>query len=68
MTVGAPFDAKIGCMAPEARRELQEQRLQTLADRLLGTGNFQSEQLEEVGVTRGTDVRLDEIHLLPTIS
>jgi len=68
MTAGAPFDPKIECMDPEARRELQQQRLQGLVDRLLSTDNFQGARLKDQGVTRGTDVRLDEIHLLPTIS
>ncbi|GGU48267.1 phenylacetate--CoA ligase family protein [Lentzea flava] len=68
MTAGAPFDPKIECMDPEARRELQEQRLQGLVDRLLGTDNFQGRRLREIGVMRGTEVRLDDIHLLPTIS
>ncbi|MGW4214818.1 phenylacetate--CoA ligase family protein [Lentzea sp. NPDC004789] len=68
MTAGAPFDPQIECMDPEARRELQEQRLQGLVDRLLATDNFQGNKIREVGVTRGTDVRLDEIHLLPTIT
>lgn len=68
MTAGAPFDPKIECMDPEARRELQEQRLRALVDLLLSTGNLQGARLREAGVTRGTDVRLDEIHLLPTIS
>lgn len=68
MTAGAPFDPKIECMDPEARRELQEQRLRGLVDRLLSTDNFQGRKIREVGVTRGTEVTLDEIHLLPTIS
>ena len=54
--------------APEARRELQEQRLRDLVDRLLATDNFQSRNIKNAGVTRGTDVKLDEIHLLPTIT
>lgn len=68
MTAGAPFDPKIECMDPEARRELQEQRLRGLVDRLLSTDNFQGARLRDLGVTRGTDVSLDEIHLLPTIT
>ena len=68
MTAGAPFDPETECMDPEARRELQEQRLQGLVDRLLATDNFQGNKIREVGVMRGTDVRLDEIHLLPTIT
>ncbi|SFR22128.1 phenylacetate-CoA ligase [Lentzea waywayandensis] len=68
MTAGAPLDPKIECMDPEARHELQEQRLRALVDRLLSTDNLQGSRLRESGVTRGTDVRLDEIHLLPTIS
>ena len=68
MTAGAPFDPKIECMDPEVRRELQEQRLQGLVDRLLSTDNLQGARLKDHGVTRGTDVRLDEIHLLPTIT
>ncbi len=68
MTAEEPFDPKIECMDPEARRELQEQRLRDLVDRLLGTDNLQGSRLREAGVTRGTDVRLDEIHLLPTIT
>ncbi|GAA3678752.1 phenylacetate--CoA ligase [Lentzea roselyniae] len=68
MTAGAPFDPKIECMDPEARRELQERRLQGLVERLLGTDNFQGALLKDLGVTRGTDVTLDEIHLLPTIT
>ncbi|NGY66375.1 phenylacetate--CoA ligase [Lentzea sp. NEAU-D13] len=55
-------------MDPEARRELQEQRLRGLVDRLLSTDNFQGARLRDLGVTRGTDVSLDEIHLLPTIT
>ncbi|MFD9698349.1 phenylacetate--CoA ligase family protein [Lentzea sp. NPDC059081] len=68
MTAAEPFDPKIECMDPEARRELQEQRLRSLVDRLLQTDNLQGARLKEIGVTRGTDVRLDEIHLLPTIT
>ena len=68
MTAGAPFDPKIECMDPEARRELQEQRLRGLVDRLLSTDNLQGARLRDLGVTRGTDVSLDEIHLLPTIT
>ncbi|GAB2856989.1 phenylacetate--CoA ligase family protein [Lentzea nigeriaca] len=68
MTAGAPFDPKIECMDPEARHELQEQRLRGLVDRLLQIDNFQGARLKDLGVTRGTDVRLDEIHLLPTIT
>ena len=68
MTAGAPLDPKIECMDPEARHELQEQRLRALVDRLLSTDNLQGARLRDSGVTRGTDVRLDEIHLLPTIS
>ncbi|MEU3646190.1 phenylacetate--CoA ligase [Lentzea sp. NPDC034063] len=68
MTAGAPLDPKIECMDPEARHELQEQRLRALVDRLLSTDNLQGSRLRESGVTSGTDVRLDEIHLLPTIS
>ncbi|MFD4675466.1 phenylacetate--CoA ligase family protein [Lentzea sp. NPDC058450] len=68
MTAGAPFDPKIGSMAPEALRELQEQRLQAMIDLLLTTDNLQARRLREIGVTRGTDVRLDEIDRLPTIS
>ncbi|GLY48664.1 AMP-binding protein [Lentzea sp. NBRC 102530] len=68
MTAGAPPNAKIGDMAPEALRELQEQRLRALIDLLLSTDNLQARRLREIGVTRGTDVRLDEIDRLPTIS
>lgn len=68
MTAAPPFDPKIECMDQEARRELQEQRLQALVDRLLASDNFQGRNLKNAGVTRGTDVRLDEIHLLPTIT
>ncbi|SER78029.1 phenylacetate-CoA ligase [Lentzea xinjiangensis] len=68
MTAGAPFDPKIECMDPEARHDLQEQRLRDLVDRLLSTDNPQGARLREIGVMRGTDVRLDEIHLLPTIT
>lgn len=68
MTAAEPFDPKIECMDPEARRELQEQRLRDLVDRLLRTDNLQGARLREIGVTRGTDVSLDELHLLPTIT
>ncbi|WP_394613601.1 phenylacetate--CoA ligase family protein [Lentzea sp. JNUCC 0626] len=68
MTAGAPPSTKIGDMAPEALRELQEQRLRAMIDLLLSTDNLQARRLREVGVTRGTDVRLDEIGGLPTIS
>ena len=68
MTAAAPFAPEIECMDPDARRELQEQRLQVLVDRLLGSDNFQGARLREAGVTRGTEIKLDEIHLLPTIT
>jgi phenylacetate-CoA ligase len=53
---------------PERRRELQQRRLRTLVGRLLEAGGLQATRLRESGVTAGTDVSLDELHLLPTVS
>lgn len=55
-------------MHPERRRELQQRRLGTLVDRLLKAGGLQGERLQQAGVTTGTDVSLDELHLLPTVT
>lgn len=55
-------------MHPERRRELQQRRLTGLVDRLLKSNGLQAERLKAAGVTRGTDVSLDELHLLPTVT
>ncbi|GAA4613011.1 phenylacetate--CoA ligase [Saccharopolyspora hordei] len=54
--------------APERRREVQEQRLRRLVDRLLGAGGVQAARLRDCGVERGDDVSLDQLHLLPMVS
>jgi phenylacetate-CoA ligase len=53
---------------PARRRELQEQRLRGLVDRLLAAGGLQARRLTDAGVQSGTDVSLDDIHRLPTVT
>ncbi|MGB3441283.1 MAG: phenylacetate--CoA ligase [Actinophytocola sp.] len=53
---------------PARRRELQERRLRGLVDRLLAAGGLQAGRLADVGVRAGTDVSLDDIDRLPTVT
>lgn len=53
---------------PARRRELQEQRLRGLVDRLLAAGGLQARRLVDAGVRAGADVSLDDIHRLPTVT
>jgi phenylacetate-CoA ligase len=53
---------------PARRRELQEQRLRGLVDRLLAAGGLQARRLSDAGVRAGADVSLDDIHRLPTVT
>ncbi|GAB3285019.1 phenylacetate--CoA ligase family protein [Parasphingorhabdus pacifica] len=52
---------------PQRRRALQETRLQRLIDRLLVVGGLQADRLREHGVDSGADVRLGDLHRLPTV-
>ncbi len=54
-------------MGLEQRRELQEQRLCGLVDRLLAAGGIQARWLRDCGVRGGRDVRLGDLHRLPTV-
>ncbi|MER7079494.1 phenylacetate--CoA ligase family protein, partial [Saccharopolyspora kobensis] len=54
--------------APERRREMQEQRLRRLVDRLLAAGGVQGGRLRDCGVERGDDVSLDQLHRLPLLA
>ena len=56
-----------GC-PPEFRRELQQQRLGELVDRLLGANGLQAERLRTAGVASGADVALDDLAKLPTVT
>jgi phenylacetate-CoA ligase len=53
---------------PQRRRELQQRRLSRLVDRLLTAGGLQAGRLRDVGVRSGSDVTLDELHRLPTVT
>ncbi|WP_188985028.1 phenylacetate--CoA ligase family protein [Saccharopolyspora thermophila] len=53
---------------PERRRELQEQRLRRLVDRLLAAGGVQAGRLRTCGVDRGADVSLDDLPRLPFVT
>ncbi|MBB5153317.1 phenylacetate--CoA ligase family protein [Saccharopolyspora phatthalungensis] len=52
---------------PERRRELQEYRLRRLVDRLLAADGMQAGRLRDCGVSRGSDVGLDQLHRLPFV-
>jgi phenylacetate-CoA ligase len=53
---------------PARRRELQEQRLRALVDRLLAAGGLQAGRLADAGVRAGADVSLDDLYRLPTVT
>jgi phenylacetate-CoA ligase len=53
---------------PSRRRELQERRLRGLVDRLVAAGGLQARRLVDVGIRTGTDVSLDDLHRLPTVT
>jgi phenylacetate-CoA ligase len=55
-------------VAPERRREVQQERLRGLVDRVLATGNLQAERLRAGGVSAGADVSLEDLGALPTIT
>ncbi|MBP2476648.1 phenylacetate-CoA ligase [Crossiella equi] len=55
-------------MPIEARRVVQERRLRGLVGRLLGAGGVQARRLRDCGIHSGRDVRLDQLHLLPTLA
>ncbi|WP_445185532.1 phenylacetate--CoA ligase family protein [Pseudonocardia sp. Cha107L01] len=56
-----------GCQ-PEQRRELQQQRLGELVDRLLRADGLQAQRLRSAGVGSGADVSLDDLAKLPTVT
>ena len=62
------YDARAESMPEDERRELQQQRLRGLVNRLLSLGGLQGQQLTEAGVTTGDDVSLDDLHRLPSTS
>jgi phenylacetate-CoA ligase len=53
---------------PQRRREVQEQRLQRLVDRLLDAGGVQAARLRDRGVEAGAEVRLDDLTRLPFVT
>ena len=62
------YDAHAESMPEDERRELQEHRLRGLVSRLLSVEGLQGQRLRQAGVTSGDDVRLDDLHRLPTTS
>ncbi|MGO1055299.1 phenylacetate--CoA ligase family protein [Crossiella sp. CA198] len=54
--------------SPERRAVLQERRLRGVVDRVLGAGGVLAGRLRECGIHSGREVRLAELHLLPTLS
>jgi phenylacetate-CoA ligase len=56
-----------GC-PPEQRRELQQQRLGELVDRLLRADGLQAQRLRSAGVGSGADISLDDLAKLPTVT
>jgi len=56
-----------GC-APEQRRELQQQRLGELVDRLLRADGLQARRLRGAGVGGGADVSLEDLAKLPMVT
>lgn len=53
---------------PERRRDVQEQRLRRLVDRLLAAGGLQGDRLREIGIKAGMDVRLTDLPRLPFVT
>jgi phenylacetate-CoA ligase len=47
---------------------MQEHRLRRLVDRLLAVGGVQARRLRDCGVSAGSDVGLDELHMLPFVA
>ncbi|HEY0576280.1 MAG TPA: phenylacetate--CoA ligase [Pseudonocardia sp.] len=56
-----------GC-APGQRRELQQQRLGELVDRLLRADGLQARRLRGAGVRAGADVSLEDLAKLPLVT
>jgi phenylacetate-CoA ligase len=56
-----------GC-SPELRRDVQQQRLSRLIDRLLAADGLQAARLREAGVESGQDASLDNMAALPTVA
>ena len=59
------FEPEAEAMAPEERARLQEQRLRSLADRLLAAGGVQADRLRAAGVTAGAEISLADLAKLP---
>ncbi len=55
-------------VAPDLRRQVQQQRLGELVDRLLAAGGLQAARLADSGVTGGADVSLDSLGRLPMVT
>jgi phenylacetate-CoA ligase len=56
-----------GC-SPERRRELQQERLRELIDRLIRADGEQARRLRAAGVAAGADVSLDDLPKLPSVT
>ena len=59
------FDPAAETMPADERARLQEQRLQSLVDRLLAVGGVQAGRLRSAGITSGAEVSLADLAKLP---
>jgi len=55
-------------ISPDLRREVQEQRLRRLVDRLVAAGGLQAARLADQGVTGGDGLTLDDLRRLPMVT
>jgi phenylacetate-coenzyme A ligase PaaK-like adenylate-forming protein len=63
----AMFEAESEALPPEQLRQLQEQRLRGLVDRLLAADGLQGRRLADAGIDAGEDAKLEDLAALPTI-
>ena len=66
--VPAMFEPESEALPGEQLRELQEQRLRELIDRLLAADGLQARRLADAGIRAGADVQLQDLAELPTIA
>jgi phenylacetate-coenzyme A ligase PaaK-like adenylate-forming protein len=59
------FEPDAESMPAEQRAEVQQERLRTLVDRLLGADGVQGQRLKAAGITGGRDVTLGDLPSLP---
>jgi phenylacetate-coenzyme A ligase PaaK-like adenylate-forming protein len=59
-------DPRAEAMSTDERAALQQQRLRSLVDRLLGVGGLMADRLSTAGVRRGADLTLADLASLPT--